>query len=83
MKYKTLEKYHVYGIGEQSECIKRKFEKNTSRVHASSRKVCNENESRIIRKKRRMRKNVFDGRRAFIGYAQTTRTMNINPVSDQ
>ena len=30
--------------------------------------VCDENESRRIRKKRRVRKNVFDGRREFIGH---------------
>ena len=44
----------------------------TSGVHASSRKptkkVCNENERNKQRKKRRVHKNIIDGRRAFIGY---------------
>ena len=43
----------------------------TSGVHVSSRKptkeVCDENE-RNKEKKRRARKNIIDGRRAFIGY---------------
>ena len=45
----------------------------TSGVHVSSRKptkkVCDENErNKQRRKKRRTRKNIIDGRRAFIGY---------------
>ena len=45
----------------------------TSGVHVSSRKptkkVCDENErNKEERKKRRARKNIIDGRRAFIGY---------------
>ena len=44
----------------------------TSGVHAGSRKptkkVCDENERNKEEKKRRARKNIIDGRRAFIGY---------------
>ena len=44
----------------------------TSGVHASSRKptkkVCDENERNKEEKKRRARKNIIDGRSAFIGY---------------
>ena len=56
-----------------NECTKREFEKNfwgSHKLPQALEKVCDENESRriiIIRKKRRARKNVFDGRREFIG----------------
>ena len=41
-------------------------------------KVCDENESRRIRKKRRARKNVFDGRREFIRRLWKGHVMDIN-----
>ena len=44
----------------------------TSGVHESShkptKKVCDKNERNKEEKKRRARKNIIDGRRAFIGY---------------
>ena len=44
-----MEEVLIQVIGEQSECIKREFEKNTARVHVSSckptKKVCDENET--------------------------------------
>ena len=43
-------------------------------------KVCDENESTIIRKKQCKHKNVFDGRRAFIRYTQKTHAMDIRAV---
>ena len=56
----------------------------TSGVHASSRKptkkVCDENERNKEEKKRRARKNIIDGRRAFIGYLRKTRAMDINQL---
>ena len=57
----------------------------TSGVHASSRKptkkVCDENErNKQRKKKRRARKNIIDGRRAFIGYLRKTRAMDINQL---
>ena len=55
----------------------------TSGVHESSRKptkkVCDENE-RNKEKKRCARKNIIDGRKAFIGYLGKTHAMDINQL---
>ena len=68
---------------------KKRIWKNISGAHVSSRKptkkcahkkVCDillENETK---KKRLARKNIIDGRRAFIRYAQKTRAMDINQL---
>ena len=56
-------------IWQRSECTKREFEENfrgsRKLLHAHE-KVCDENETKKQRKKRRMRKNVFGGRKPFI-----------------
>ena len=55
--------------------------RKASGVHASSckpaKKVCNENESRV-RKKRCARKNVFDGRGEFIRHLWKSHVRDIN-----
>ena len=42
--------------------------------------MCNENETKKQRKKRRARKDIIDGSRPFIRYAQKTRAMDINQL---
>ena len=54
-------------VNAQKESLKKNFRGSRRLPHAHE-KVCDENErNKEIRKKRHARKNVFDGRRAFIG----------------
>ena len=58
-------------VNVQKESLKKNF-RGLRRLPHAHEKVCDENErkkqtNKEIRKKRRVRKNVFDGRRAFIG----------------
>ena len=58
--------------------------RKSSGVHISShkptKKVCDENESRIIRKKRRVRKNVIHGRKLFITSKQKTSESDLHKL---
>ena len=66
-------------IAQISECTKREFEKNFRGLHKlpqAHEKVCDENESRI-RKKRRAPKIFFDGRKEFIRRVRKARFMDI------
>ena len=47
---------------------------------ASPRKKCAMKMKETKKKKRCARKNIIDGRRAFIGYLRKTRTMDINQL---
>ena len=59
----------------QKESLKKLLE--FTQTPASPRKVCDENESRIRRKKRRAPKIFFDGRKEFIRRVRKTRVMDI------
>ena len=63
---------------------KREFEKyfrGSRKLLQAHKKVCDENESRIIRRKKQCtRKNVFDGRIAFRGSMWKTHAMDINKL---
>ena len=61
--------------------VRKNYFRGSRKLPQAHEKVCDENETKKQRrKKRRARKNIIDGRRAFIRYAQKTRAMDINQL---
>ena len=60
-----------------SELLHKQLNAHKESLKNNFRKVCDENESRIRRKKRRVPKIFFDGRREFIRRVRKTRVMDI------
>ena len=67
-----------------SELLDKQINAQKEKIFRGSRKlpkkVCNENESSRIRKKRRVRKNVIDGRKPFVTPKQKTGENNLHEL---
>ena len=72
----SLAEIHQEMSGQTSECTKEKIFRGSRKLPQAHEKVCDENESRI-RKKRHMRKIVIHGRKPFIMPKQKTATQTV------